>query len=92
MKTLMFLKMKNGDKLEKYLGAWAHMLVASDDTIDLIHDHPFLADGGPQMQFNLIFPRARTYRIWIQFQRDGVVNTVAFNVPVYTLEDAGAGQ
>ena len=85
-KTLMFFKVTPGDGLERYLGAWGHMLAASDDLIDLIHNHPFIADGGPQIQFNLIFPRARTYRVWVQFQRKGVVNTVAFNVPVQELK------
>jgi hypothetical protein len=84
-KTLLFFKLKPADGLEKYLAAWGHMLAASDDLIDMIHSHPFLADGGPQEQFNLIFPRARTYRIWVQFQRQGVVNTAAFNVPVTEL-------
>jgi hypothetical protein len=68
--------------LEKYLGAWAHMLAASDDVIDMMHQHPFIADGGPQMEFSVIFPRARTYRVWVQFQRKGVVNTVHFDVPI----------
>ena len=86
MKTLMFFKLKPAQGLEKYLGAWGHMLAASDDLIDLIHSHPFLADGGAQEQFNLIFPRARTYRVWVQFQRKGVVNTAAFNVPVSELK------
>ena len=74
------------DGLEKYIGAWAHMLAASDDLIDLIHTHPFIADGGPQMEFVLNFPRARTYQIWVQFQRKGVVNTAHFDVPVKALE------
>ena len=86
MKSLMFFKVKPADGLEKYLGAWGHMLAASDDTIDLIHNHPFIADGGPQLQFNMIFPRARTYRVWVQFQRKGVVNTAVFNVPVSELK------
>jgi hypothetical protein len=86
MKTLLFFRVKPADGLEQYLSAWAHMLVASDDLIDLIHDHPFIADGGPQMQFNIVFPRARTYRIWVQFQRRGVVNTASFNVPVSELK------
>ena len=47
-----------------------------------IHTHPFLADGGPAMQFNLFLPRAATYRIWLQAQRRGVVNTVSFTVKV----------
>ncbi len=85
-KTLMFFHLEPADGVEKYLGAWAHMLAASDDTIDLIHEHPFIADGGPQLQFNMIFPRAHTYRIWVQFQRKGVVNTAAFNVPVAELK------
>ena len=66
---MMFFKVKPAEGLEKYLGAWGHMLAASDDLIDLIHTHPFLADGGPNMQFNVIFPRAATYRVWVQFQR-----------------------
>jgi hypothetical protein len=86
MKTLLFFKITPADGLEQYLSAWGHMLVASDDLIDLIHDHPFIADGGPQMQFNIIFPRAHTYRIWVQFQRKGVVNTASFNVPVSDLK------
>jgi hypothetical protein len=70
------------DGLEKYLGVWAHMLIASDDLIDMMHEHPFLADGSPEMQFKLIFPRPGGYRIWAQFQRNGVVNTVHFDVAV----------
>jgi hypothetical protein len=86
MKTLMFFRIKPADGLEQYLGAWGHMLAVSDDLVDTIHNHPFLADGGPQVQFNLVFPRARTYRVWVQFQRKGIVNTVAFTIPVSTLK------
>jgi hypothetical protein len=86
MKTLLFFHVKPAEGLEQYIGAWAHMLAASDDLIDLIHTHPFLADGGPQIQFNMIFPRARTYRVWVQFQRKGVINTAVFTVPVSELK------
>jgi len=86
MKTIMFFHLEPADGLELYLGSWSHMLAASDDLIDLIHDHPFVADGGPQMQFNVIFPRPRTYRVWVQFQRKGVVNTAVFNIPVTELK------
>lgn len=70
------------DGHEKYLGAWAHMLAASDDLIDLMHSHPKIADGSHEMQFDMVFPRPRVYRIWVQFQRKGVVNTARFDVPV----------
>lgn len=83
--TQMHFKLTPGDGIEKYLGAWGHMLAASDDLIDMAHQHPFIADGGPQLQFNVVFPRPRGYRVWVQFQRNGVVNTVHFDVPVKEL-------
>jgi hypothetical protein len=85
-KTMMFFHLEPADGIEKYIGAWGHMLAASDDLIDMIHTHPFLADGGPDMQFNVYFPRERVYRIWVQFQRKGVVNTARFDVPVQELK------
>lgn len=85
-KTMLFFRLKPEDGIEQYLGAWAHMLAASDDLIDLVHTHPFIADGGPQIQFNVIFPRERAYRLWVQFQRKGVVNTAVFTVPVTVLK------
>lgn len=86
MKAMLFFRVSPAEGLEPYLGAWGHMLAASDDVIDLIHEHPFTAESGPQIQFNVIFPRARTYRVWVQFQRKGVVNTARFDVPVRGLE------
>ena len=83
--TQMILRVKPDDGLEKYLGAWGHMLVASADLIDMIHEHPFIADGGPQIQFKVTFPRAKPYRVWVQFQRKGVVNTAYFDIPVKEL-------
>jgi hypothetical protein len=90
-KTLMFFKLTPDKDIQQYIGAWGHMLAASSDEIDLIHAHPFLVtdpdDGAyKQIQFNMIFPRAGIYRVWVNFQRAGVVNTVAFNIPVKNLE------
>jgi len=81
-KTMFFVHIAPGDGLERYIGAWAHLLAVSNDLVDTIHDHPFIATGGPDMQFNIFFPRAGIYKVWIQFQRAGVVNTVAFVIPV----------
>ena len=85
-KTLLFFNLRPAEGLERYLGVWGHMLAASDDLIDLIHEHPAIADGGPQVQFNVIFPREAMYRIWVQFQRRGKVNTAVFTVPVTALK------
>lgn len=78
-------QLSTSEGLEKYLGAWGHLLAASDDLIDMAHTHPFIADGSVQIQFNITFPRPRLYRVWVQFQRSGVVNTVHFDVPVKEL-------
>ena len=57
------------------------MLVASDELIDLIHLHPFIADGSPEMQFNAVLPRpGHDYRVWLQYQRHGTVYTERFDV------------
>jgi hypothetical protein len=85
-KTMLFFKLKPADGLEQYIGAWAHLLAVSNDLVDTIHSHPFIADGGANMQFNIFFPREATYKMWVQFQRKGVVNTVSFTLPVEQLK------
>jgi len=84
-KTMLFFRLAPVDGLEPYLGAAGHLFAASDDLVDLMHVHPAFTSGS-QVQFNVIFPRARTYRVWVQFQRKGVVNTAHFDVPVRALE------
>jgi hypothetical protein len=81
-KTLLFIDLDPVEGLEPFLGAWAHMLVESNDLIDTIHAHPTVADASGKMQFDVFFPRESIYRIWLQFQRLGKVNTVAFTLPV----------
>ncbi|MEP7353952.1 MAG: heavy metal-binding domain-containing protein [Acidobacteriota bacterium] len=79
--TQLHFKLSPGDGFEPYLGTWGHLLATSDDLIDKIHTHPFIADGGPEVQFNVVFPRpGHAYRVWVQFQRKGVVNTAHFDV------------
>ncbi len=83
----MVFRVSPGQGLEPYLGAWGHMLAASADLADMTHGHPTTAgdaSGGAakDIQFTMAFPRAGVYRVWVQFQRLGIVNTVAFDVPV----------
>ena len=85
LETKLFFSLEPTDGIEPYLGAWAHMLSASSDLIDLLHLHPAFPKQGGTVQFNVFFPRPQTYRIWTQFQRKGVVNTVVFTVPVRAL-------
>lgn len=90
-KTLLFFRLTPDDGIETYLSAWGHMMAASSDLIDMIHTHPiYVTDPNEgaykQIQFNVIFPRPGVYKLWVQFQRKGVVNTVIFNVPVAELK------
>jgi len=84
-KTRLYFTLSPANDLVPWLGAWGHVLLASADTVDLIHTHPFIADGGERMQFNVIFPRPGRHRVWVQFERAGVVNTARFDVPVSEL-------
>jgi hypothetical protein len=92
-KTLIFVRLTPNEEIENYLGAPAHMLAASADLIDLIHTHPVQVNDPPgndykEMQFNVFFPRPGMHRIWLQFQRKGIVNTAAFNLPIVDVESA----
>jgi hypothetical protein len=86
--------------LERYLGAWGHALVLSEDGIEYIHAHPAepLPDlettlkggatpprGGPDVTFEALVPKAGQYRIWLQFQRQGRIATAWFTVGVRPL-------
>jgi hypothetical protein len=85
MRTQLRFTIDPVEGLEKYLGAWAHMLAASNDLIDMIHQHPYRVDEHMMIEFEMVFPRAQVYRIWVQFQRQGLVNTVHFDVPITEL-------
>jgi hypothetical protein len=48
----------------------------------MIHQHPYRVDEHLMVEFEMVFPRPQVYRIWVQFQRKGIVNTVHFDVAV----------
>ena len=85
-KTTLVFSLTPNEGIEPYLGAMAHLLAASADLVDMIHSHPMQAidhgSGSKELQFKITFPRASVYRVWIQSQRKGVVNTAAFTIPV----------
>lgn len=85
MRTRLYFTLSPAEGLVPWLGAWGHLLAASKDTIDLIHTHPFIATGTERMQFNVIFPRPGEHRVWVQFERAGVVNSHRFDVRVSAL-------
>lgn len=87
-KTMLFFDIDPAAGLEPWLGAWGHLLVASADLLDMVHVHPqweYQPEVAPTVQFNVIFPRPGRYRLWVQMQRQGIVNTKAFDVTVRAL-------
>ena len=73
------------DDLQQYLGAWGHLFVLHEGRDEALHAHPDSAGttaGGPAMAFDVLFPRAGTYHLWMQVQRRGAIVTLPFVVRV----------
>jgi hypothetical protein len=73
--------------LEKYLGAFGHLVILSEDMSEYVHAHPreetqpdptAPVTGGPEVLFDALLPKPGRYRAWLQFQRKGVLSTVSF--------------
>ena len=69
--------------LEPYLGAPAHLFIASADLTETTHAHPEVtAAAGSQLEFDVTFPQPGGYRLWLQVQRQGEVITLPFTLIV----------
>jgi hypothetical protein len=76
--------------LQRYLGAFGHAMMLSQDMTEHVHAHPeqmlegteVKEGGGPDLVFHALFPKPGHYRIWLQFQRNNVLSTVPFTVRV----------
>jgi hypothetical protein len=72
--------------LEPYLGAYGHLVALRAGDLAYLHVHPEGAPGdgvtapGPSVAFGVEVPSAGTYRLYLDFQHDGVVRTVDFTV------------
>ena len=69
--------------LEPYLGAPAHALLASSDLTFATHGHPAAeATSGPAVSFEFLMPTPGRYKLWLQVQRRGRVETLPFVLEV----------
>jgi hypothetical protein len=73
--------------LQKYLGAFGHVVILSEDMTEYVHAHPreetqpdpsAPQSGGPEVLFDALLPKPGRYRMWLQFQRGGKLSTVTF--------------
>jgi hypothetical protein len=76
--------------LQRYLGAFGHAMMLSEDMMEHVHAHPeemlegttITEGGGPDLTFHALFPKPGHYRIWLQFLRNNQLSTVPFTVRV----------
>ncbi|MGH9386785.1 MAG: heavy metal-binding domain-containing protein [Vicinamibacterales bacterium] len=79
--------------LQRYLGAFGHAMMLSEDMQEYVHAHPaellegttITSGGGPDLTFHALFPKPGHYRIWLQFQRRDRLSTVPITVRVLRL-------
>ncbi|AFZ23508.1 hypothetical protein Cylst_1208 [Cylindrospermum stagnale PCC 7417] len=72
--------------LQPYLGEKGHLVIIKSSSpltvSDYIHAHALKDTPEGQVQFMTKFPQAGTYKIWMQFNRNGKINTADFWVNV----------
>ncbi|GAA1382370.1 hypothetical protein [Catellatospora chokoriensis] len=70
--------------LQPYLAAYGHLVALRDGDLAYLHVHPDGSPGdgrtpaGPQIVFYAEVPSAGAYRLFLDFQHNGVVRTAAF--------------
>jgi hypothetical protein len=67
---------------EEYLGAGGHMVALREGDLAFLHVHPTNEAGSDEIAFASTFPTEGRYRLFLQFQHDGAVQTVAFTQEV----------
>jgi hypothetical protein len=65
---------------EPYLGAGGHLVALRDGDLAFLHVHPLSDDAA---EFAATFPTAGRYRLFLQFQHESRIHTVAFTQEVY---------
>ena len=73
--------------LQPYLAAYGHLVALREGDLAYLHVHPEGTPGdgvtpaGPRVEFVAEVPTAGSYRLFLDFQHDGVVRTAEFTVP-----------
>jgi hypothetical protein len=89
--------------LQPYLGAYGHLVMLRAGDLAYLHVHPEGTRGGgrttagPDISFDVDVPTAGVYRLYLDFQHDGVVRTAVLTATAHTASrtpaahDGGAG-
>lgn len=72
--------------LQPYLGTYAHLTAFHQGDLAFAHLHPQGTangdHGGPTLSFHAQFAKSGTYRLFLQFQANGVLHTATFTLAV----------
>ena len=72
---------RNGrpDEVEPYLGADGHLVALREGDLAFLHTHPEGEAGGAgPIRFDVNYPSAGRYRLFLQFKHEGKVRTAGF--------------
>ena len=84
--------------LQPYLGAYGNLVALRASDLAYLHVHPMGEPGdgvtpaGPDIGFHTAFPSEGDYRLFLDFQHQGVVRTAEFTVSVDDGQSAPATQ
>jgi hypothetical protein len=70
------------DGFQTYLGARGHLVALHTGDLAYTHVHPTGGGGGGDIVFDADFRHAGTYRLFLQFKREGRIYTAPFAVEV----------
>jgi hypothetical protein len=79
--------------LQPYLGAYGHLVTLREGDLAYLHTHPDGAPGdgrtapGPEITFYAEVPSAGTYRLYLDFQHNGVVRTAELTATTAGADD-----
>lgn len=83
--TLKFeVSRKDGSKLklERYLGAAAHVVAINEKNNEMAHMHPLNEEAVSPFETHAAFEKPGNYRIWAQFKENGKLLTIPFTLQV----------
>ncbi|GAB3252438.1 hypothetical protein [Arthrobacter pigmenti] len=84
--------------LEPYLAAYGHLVALRSGDLAYLHVHPAGTPGdgetepGPGITFYTTVPSAGDYRLYLDFQHDGVVRTAEFTATADRAETSDSGE
>ena len=91
-----FTVSRNGevvDGVQPYLGADGHLVVLREGDLAFLHAHPQGEPGGSgPVAFDVDYPSAGAYRMYLQFRHRGHVHTAAFTELVGGASPIGAAE